>query len=57
MEQDKINFIVAETTDLHNNTAALYEALMDEEKEEVVNLINSMRSKLLTIKKDILNEV
>lgn len=54
MEQSKINFIVAETTDLHDKTAELYEALMDKEsKEVVIKLIDYMRSKLLTIKKDI----
>ncbi len=48
------SYITTETTDLHNKTAALYEALMDREAEETILLIDQMREKLLTLKKDVL---
>lgn len=57
MEQNKINFIVAETTDLHDKTTELYEALMDNEKTEAISVIDDMRKKLLAIRKDLTNEV
>lgn len=53
MEQSKVNFIWSETNDLHDKTTELYEALMEKETDEAVALIDSMRSKLLTIRKDI----
>lgn len=57
MEQNKINFIVAETTDLHDRVAELYEALMDKENVESIKIIDKVRDKLLVIRKDIANEV
>lgn len=57
MEQNKVNFIVAETTNLHDKTTELYEALMDNEKKEALKVITEMRSRLLAIKKDLENEV
>lgn len=53
MDQSKINFIWEETSDLHDKTTELYEALMDQDVEVASKLIDRMRSKLLTIKKDI----
>ena len=53
MEQTKINFIWSETSDLHDKTTELYEALMEQETEVASKLIDRMRSKLLTLKNDI----
>ena len=57
MDQNKINFIVVETTELHDKTAELYEALIDKEDEEAVSVIDEIRKRLLIIRKDLTNEV
>lgn len=56
MDQNKIKFIVAETTELHYKVSELYEALIDDEYDNSIKIIDDIRSKLLTIRKDLTGE-
>ena len=56
MDQNKIKFIVAETTELHHKVSELYEALIDNEYDNSIKIIDNIRSKLLTIRKDLTGE-
>ena len=53
MTQEKIKFIWEETSELHEDVTSLYEALADESAVEAAEIIDTMREKLLAIKKDL----
>ena len=56
MDQNKIDFIVDKTTQLHDKSTELYEALMDKEVKESLKIIDDIRKELLTIRKDLIGE-
>lgn len=56
MQQNKINFIVNETTGMHNMVAEAYEALMDEETDVAIKVLNSIADKARELKADLLNK-
>ena len=56
MQQTRVNFIVTETTNLHDLTAEAYEALMDEENKEAVKVLDKIAEKARELKADLLNK-
>jgi len=56
MQQTRVNFIVTETTNLHNLVAEAYEALMDNEKKEANVALTSIIEKAKELKDDLLNK-
>lgn len=56
MDGKVINYIVSETTDLHNKVAEAYEALMDGENKEAIRTLDSIAEKARMIKKDLLTK-
>lgn len=56
MVNSKINFIVTETTALHNDVAEAYEALMDEETKEAVKVLDRIAERARAIKLDLLTK-
>lgn len=50
MQKAKINFILSKTEGLHNDTAELYEALMDGENKEAIKVITKMQDTLKGLK-------
>jgi hypothetical protein len=53
MQQNRINFIVTETTALHDKVAEAYEALMDGENKEAVKILDSIAEKARELKTDL----
>lgn len=56
MQQTRVNFIVTETTNLHDLVAEAYEALMDNEKKEATVALTSIIEKAKELKDDLLNK-
>lgn len=56
MQQKRIKFIVSETTQLHDKVAEAYEALMDEENDEAVKVLDSIAEKARELKADLLTK-
>lgn len=56
MVKNRIKFIVSETTQLHDLTAEAYEALMDEEREEAIRVLDAIADKARALKKDLLTK-
>lgn len=54
MLKSKQKYIVKTTESLHDNVAALYESLMDEENENAVKIISSMIDSLKLVKSNLL---
>lgn len=56
MESKKINFIVSETTAMHNEVAEAYEALMDGEHKEAIKVLDKIAERARTLKADLLTK-
>ena len=56
MQQRRVNFIVTETTNLHDMVAEAYEALMDEENKEAIKVLDSIAEKTRELKADLLTK-
>jgi hypothetical protein len=54
--EDKIKYIVTETTLLHNKVAEAYEALADGEIKEGIKLLDEIADKTRDMKKDLLTK-
>lgn len=53
MQNSKIKYIVNTTTGLHDSTAALYEALMDEENDTAIKIVSEMQETLRIVKSNL----
>jgi hypothetical protein len=56
MQQSKITFIVSETTEMHKEVAAAYEALIDGENDEAVIVLNKIAERARALKADLLTK-
>lgn len=56
MQQRRINFIITETTELHNKVTEAYEALMDEDNKEAIKVLDSIAEKAKELKADLLTK-
>lgn len=56
MVEKRVNFIVSETTQLHDKVAEVYEALMDEENKEAIKALDLIAEKCREIKADLLTK-
>ena len=56
MQQKKVNYIVTQTTELHDKVAEAYEALMDEENAEALKVLDSIAEQTRLIKADLLTK-
>jgi len=56
MQKERISFIVAETTEMHNKVAEAYEALMDDERKEAIKVLDQIAEKSRELKKDLLTK-
>ena len=56
MEQSRIKFIISETTEMHNEVAEAYEALIDNEKIEAVLVLDKIADRARALKADLLTK-
>jgi threonine dehydrogenase-like Zn-dependent dehydrogenase len=56
MKNSRINFIVTETTEMHNEVAEAYEALMDGETKEAIKVLDKIAERARTLKADLLTK-
>lgn len=55
VDSRRIKVINSQTSDLHEDVASLNESLVDREREESIELIDSIRTKLNILKDQIVN--
>lgn len=56
MQETKIKFIVSETTQMHNEVAEAYEALMDREDKDAIKALDRICERARGLKADLLNQ-
>lgn len=56
MKNSRINFITTETTEMHNEVAEAYEALMDGETKEAIKVLDKIAERARTLKVDLLTK-
>lgn len=56
MQDKRVKFIVSETTQMHNEVAEAYEALMDNENKEAVKVLDKIADRARALKADLLNK-
>jgi len=56
MQNSRVQFIVSETTDMHDKVAEAYEALIDGEREEAIKVLDAIADKARALKKDLLTQ-
>lgn len=56
MLKRQIKFIVQETTEMHNEVAEAYEALMDEDNKEAIKVLDRIADRARVLKADLLTK-
>lgn len=56
MKDSRIKFITSETTEMHNEVAEAYEALIDGEDKEAIKLLDKIAERARTLKADLLTK-
>lgn len=56
MQESRIKFIVSETTEMHNEVAEAYEALIDGERIEAVLVLDKIAERARALKADLLTK-
>ena len=54
MQEKRVSYIVSQTTELHDKVAEAYEALMDNENDEAVEVLDKIAELTRSIKADLL---